>query len=82
MKPIDDEIMEVLRDEINLTPKAFEDLGVTAANYAGDRCRELVKYGLVENWSSGLYRLTKQGEAYLDEELDASELEKTDSTDN
>ena len=79
MKPIDDQIMETLRDERNLTPMAYDDLGVTAANYAGDRLRDLADYGLVEKWSRGLYRLTDEGHAYLNEELDASSLEKTDS---
>jgi len=79
MKPVDDQIMEHLRDERNLTPMAFEDLGVAAANYAGDRCRDLAKYGLVEAWSRGLYRLTDKGHAYLDEELDASRLDPVDA---
>ena len=81
MKPVDDKIMEKLRDEINLTPKALYDLGVASQNYAGDRCRKLANYGLVENWSSGLYRLTDEGHQYLDEQLDASELESIDLTD-
>ena len=79
MKPVDDEILENLRDERNLTPMALQDLDVAVANYAGDRCRELAKYGLVENWSRGLYRLTNHGQAYLDEELDAATLEPVDT---
>lgn len=82
MKPIDDAILETLRDETNLTPQAFDDLDVTAANYAGERCRELAKRGLVEKWSAGLYRITDKGRQYLDEQLDARELEPTDSTDS
>lgn len=77
MMPVDDEIMEHLRDQTNLTPMALQDLGVATANYAGDRCRTLAKYGLVEAWSRGLYRLTEQGHDYLDEQLDASSLEES-----
>lgn len=82
MKPVDDKIMEKLRDEVNLSPKALYDLGVASQNYAGDRCRVLARYGLVENWSSGLYRLTDEGHQYLDEQLDASELQPIESTDS
>lgn len=74
MRPADEHIMEVMRDEGNMTPQALEEFDVAAANYARDRLSELARYGLVERLSRGLYRLTGEGEAFLDEELDASEL--------
>ncbi len=75
MRPVDERIMETMRDEGNLTPQALDEtFGVTAANHASNRLSELAKYGLVERIGTGLYRLTDRGEAFLNEELDASEL--------
>lgn len=75
MNPVDDQILELMRDEGNMTPRAVEDFGVTVSDHAGDRLSELAKYGLVRRISRGLYQLTDKGIAYLDEELDASKLE-------
>lgn len=75
MKPVDDQILELMRDEGNLTPRAVDDFGIAVSDYAGDRFAVLREYGLVERISRGLYRLTDDGRAYLDEELDASDLE-------
>jgi predicted transcriptional regulator len=71
----DEEILEVMREEGNMTPQALEDFDVTVANYARDRLAELARYGLVEKLSRGLYRLTDDGEAFLDGELNAAELD-------
>nr|WP_256948978.1 winged helix-turn-helix domain-containing protein [Halorubrum ezzemoulense] len=75
MKPVDDQILELMKDEGNLTPRAVEDFGIAVSDYAGDRFAVLRRYGLVERISRGLYRLTDDGRAYLDEELDAAELD-------
>jgi len=79
MKPVDDQILELMKDEGNLTPRAVDDFGIAVSDYAGDRFAVLRRYGLVERISRGLYRLTDDGRAYLDEELDASELDPADS---
>jgi hypothetical protein len=78
MRPVDEHIMEVMRDEGNMTPQALDEFDVAAANYARDRLSELTRYGLVERLSRGLYRLTDEGRSFLDEELDASELSRSD----
>lgn len=78
MVPSDDVILELLRDRGNLTPQAVEDFGGPSAGHAHDRFPVLVRYGLVDRISRGLYQITDEGHAYLDEELDASELEPTD----
>ncbi len=78
MRPKDEHILEVMRDEGNMTPQALEEFDVAVANYARDRLSELTRYGLVERLSRGLYRLTDDGRAFLDEELDATELEPAD----
>jgi len=78
MRPIDERILETMRDEGNMTPRALDDFEVTSKSHASDRLAKLAKYRLVERISRGLYRLTDEGEAFLDEELDASELEPAD----
>ena len=79
MRPVDERILETMRDEGNLTPQALDEaFDVTAANHASNRLSVLAKYGLVEKIARGLYRLTESGEAFLDENLNASELEASD----
>lgn len=74
MVPSDDRILELVREYGNLTPTAIEDLGGPTAGHARNRCPVLAEYGLLERISRGLYGITDEGEAYLNEELDASEL--------
>lgn len=79
MKPADDRILEALRDAGNLTPHAVSREGLVervdiGRKYAGVRMRELASYGLLARVDEGLYELTEEGRAYLDEELNASEL--------
>lgn len=78
MMPADDQILELLRGEGNLTPEAINKFGGPSADHAMRRCKKLAEYGLVEQIGRGLYRLTDEGRAYLDEELDASELEPSE----
>ena len=79
MRPVDERILETMRDEGNLTPLAVSDFGVTSASHARDRLSELARYGLVDRISRGLYSLTDDGEAFLDEELDAATLTPDDT---
>ncbi|MFD1599337.1 winged helix-turn-helix domain-containing protein [Halobellus rarus] len=78
MVPSDDRILELLREHGNLTPQAVDDLGGPSAGHAQDRLPTLTKFGLTERISRGLYRISEKGIAYLDEDLDASELEPVD----
>ncbi|WP_237560367.1 MarR family transcriptional regulator [Halolamina rubra] len=78
MTPADDRILELIRDRGNLTPKAISDFGGPTRQYTSERCAKLAKYGLLEKVHHGLFGITDAGEAYLDEELDASELEPAD----
>lgn len=85
MSPADDRILEAIRDEGNMTPLALSREGETpridiGRKYAGERCRELARYGLLYKLDKGLFGLTEEGEAYLDEELDASDLESVEDT--
>lgn len=81
--PTDDRILELIQDEGNMTPRALSRDGDIpridiSKEYAGDRCRKLTEFGLLERLDRGLYRLTDAGEAYLDGDLDANELEPVD----
>ncbi len=80
MRPVDEKILETMRDEGNMTPNALEQLDVTVANYASNRLSKMATYGLVERVAQGLYRITDDGEAFLNEELDATELEPVEDT--
>jgi predicted transcriptional regulator len=75
MVPSDDRILELIREHGNLTPSAIEAFGGPVRQHASTRARKLAEYGLLEQVYRGLYGITEEGEAYLDEELDASELE-------
>ncbi|MDS0279365.1 type IV toxin-antitoxin system AbiEi family antitoxin domain-containing protein [Halomicroarcula sp. S1AR25-4] len=81
MTQTDEAILETMRDEGNMTPQALHDtFDIAAANYARDRLSKLTRYGLVEKIGRGLYRLTDAGRAFLEEELDASELEPVEDS--
>ena len=80
MQPSDDRILELLREHELLTPKQVEILGGPATGTAQNRLPMLRKYGLIERVDRGIYRLTDEGRAYLDEELDASRLDPVDDT--
>lgn len=75
MRPVDDQIMEYLRDAGAGTPQSIADAIGKNNQYIGVRCRKLTEYGLLERPSRGFYLLTDDGEDYLDEGLDASKLE-------
>ena len=79
MVPSDDRILELLREHGNLTPRAIEEFGGPTSGHAHDRLPKLAEYGLVDRISRGLYQITDEGEAYLDEKLDASDLEPTEN---
>jgi len=86
-QPADDRILEVVRDEGNMTPLALSRDGEVpridiGRKWAGERCRKLVKYGLLRKIDRGLFAITDDGEAYLDEELDASELDPVNDVDS
>ncbi|GGL36268.1 hypothetical protein GCM10009037_19800 [Halarchaeum grantii] len=46
----------------------------TQRNDASERYRMLATYGLLAQHDDGYYSLSEQGEAYLNEELDATDL--------
>lgn len=83
MAPMDDRILEALREDGNLTPKALSRDGLvprtpTTRHYVSERLPDLLRYGMVARVDEGLYALSEDGRAYLDEDLDASTLEELD----
>jgi len=78
MVPADDRILEIIREKGNLTPKAIVQFDVASRSHATRRCGELAKYGLLNRIAPGLYGITDDGRAYLNEELDASTLDPVD----
>lgn len=70
----DDEILEWLSEENAGTPKAIADALDKNNDYVGRRCRNLMRYGLLERTSHGYYRFTDIARQYLAGELDASTL--------
>lgn len=75
MQPVDDRILEIFREHGNLTPAAVEEFGGPSSSHASRRCKKLARHGLLEQIVTGLYTITDEGAAYLDEEFDARELE-------
>jgi hypothetical protein len=80
MKPVDEVILETLRDEGNLTPQVLSEFDVATADYASVRLSRMTEYGLTQRIGRGLYRITEDGEAFLNEELDASTLERDEGS--
>lgn len=78
MVPTDNRILEAVREKGNLTPNAIEQFDITSKSHASRRCSEMARYGLLTRIAPGLYGLTEDGHAYLDETLDASELDRVD----
>lgn len=78
MAPVDDRVLELVRSHGNLTPAAVDHFGGPSRHYASERMSVLVEYGLLEQIHRGLYGITDEGLQYLDEELDASELEASE----
>lgn len=75
-QPGDDRILESVRADGNLNPAALADRTGYSREYCSKRCSALASYGLLYyvHEPSGLYGLTDDGRAYLNAELDASEL--------
>ncbi|GGM63938.1 hypothetical protein GCM10009017_12550 [Halarchaeum rubridurum] len=84
MTKADERILEVIREEGNMTPQALSREGTTpridiTRKYAGRRCRKLAKAGLLRKIDRGLFGITERGVAFLDEEFDARELPDPDT---
>jgi predicted transcriptional regulator len=74
--PLDDEILELLADsELVLSPSIMAFNLNRSREGVADRISELTDYGLVKKIERGKYRITEQGNQYLQGKLDASKLD-------
>jgi predicted transcriptional regulator len=73
----DDRILEYIREEGSGAPTEMKESEYVrfSAAYISQRCKELVKRGLLQHLGNGVYVITEDGERYLDGELDTAELE-------
>ncbi|WP_254532109.1 MarR family transcriptional regulator [Natrinema gelatinilyticum] len=76
MTPADYEIMLFFEEHpILLSPRVIGTNIEYDRQYVSKRCRKLSKAELLEVVDTGLYQLSDTGRAYLEGELDVSELE-------
>ena len=75
MEPADKPILEFLQSDDAFEPAQLDEAGLCPGNFGAYRCRELTKYGLLNNPITGVYEVSDLGEQYLDGDLDPSELE-------
>lgn len=73
----DERILEHLAETETDTPKSMAESGRVrfSRQYIGERCRKLTEHGLLQHLGNGVYRITDQGEQYLEGDLDAADLD-------
>lgn len=76
MVPVDDAILEYVRDAGEVPPAVIGRNIDTHRNYAGERCRILTEHGLLDAVGDGYYALTKLGHRYLNEDLPSGALDE------
>lgn len=75
---LDDRILELLQEDEDgfLTPSEIADdkrIPFSAA-HVGRRCKKLSEHGMIKAVSRGVYTVTERGEAYLQGEYNAAEV--------
>lgn len=74
--PLDDEILELLADSgLTLSPSIIAFNLDRSREGVADRISVLTAYGLVQKVERGKYKITKEGNQYLQGDLDASKLD-------
>jgi predicted transcriptional regulator len=70
----DERILEYIREKGSGAPKEMADSGYVrySRQYISQRAKNLVDHGLLQHLGNGVYIITDEGEAYLDEEYDAN----------
>ncbi|GAB7094065.1 winged helix-turn-helix domain-containing protein [Halolamina litorea] len=79
----DDRILEYIEEEGSASPKQLEESGYfdVTKGHLSRRLRKLADKGFLKDLGNGVYIMSSRGEAYLNEELDASELDENGSND-
>lgn len=73
----DDRILEVVREKEGSSVGDLHDHQYIriSKSQVSRRCKRLAEHGLLRPLGNGVYMITEKGERYLDEELDAGDLE-------
>jgi len=80
MTQADERVLEFLHEkEIIASPSVIGANIDYTGEYISRRCRKLADAGLVQLADATNYRITEKGERYLNGDLDASELEMSES---
>jgi repressor of nif and glnA expression len=72
MALVDERILEYLLENETGTPTEMKNEGpIRYSNaYIGRRCKKLAEEGLIQHLGNAVYRITEDGEAYLEGKLD------------
>ncbi|MWG34797.1 MarR family transcriptional regulator [Halomarina oriensis] len=70
----DERVLELIREHGNLTPGAISKFTGSNAAYISARASRLVRLGLLHRIDTGLYGITDDGHAFLDEKLERGVL--------
>lgn len=68
----DERILEYILEEESGSPKEMADSGLVSFSrpYISRRCKKLAENGLLKALGNGVYVISDEGEAYLNEEYD------------
>lgn len=80
MTGADDRILEFLHENSPNSPTeiANDERVRYSRPHINQRLKKLTTHSLVEDYGNGVYAITDAGEAYLEGELDAADLEPVD----
>jgi len=80
----DDRILEYIDEHGSGSPKELVDSGYfdVSRGHISRRLRKLADKGFLQDLGNGVYIMSERGEAYLNEELDASDLEENGDGDS
>jgi predicted transcriptional regulator len=75
MNIVDDRVLEYIEENEHGSPTEMMKEGPIpySRQYIAQRCKELVKHGLLNHVGNGVYVITERGERYLNGELNTSE---------
>lgn len=78
----DDRILEYVKENEGAAVGEISDSDLIRVSNAqvSRRCKRLAEHGLLRHIGNGVYVITDLGEDYLNEELDAAELEKSNGS--
>ena len=84
MTLVDDRILEYLQENETGSPKKMKEEGPIRYSdaYIGRRCKRLAEEELVRHLGNAVYRITDDGEAYLEGRLDTEDWHYIDKRDH